>query len=67
MTAFVEQIYVDYGVIHQVFADSRKVDQRRDIMECELSGWSDTRQHQNLYIGFRFEDTEKGHRVTYMR
>ena len=56
MTALVEDIYVNNRVIHQVLSDSRKVNQRGHIVEGELSGWPDTRQHQNLYTNVKLED-----------
>src|SRR6266478_6799719 len=49
VTALVQEVHIDNWVIHQVFPDSRKVDQRRYVVEGELSSWSDARKHQNLY------------------
>ena len=48
VTALLEEVHVNGGVVHQVLSDSRKVYQGSDIMECQLGGWSDTRQHQDL-------------------
>lgn len=48
VAALVEDIHINDGVIHQVLPDPRKVNQRGDIMERELSSWSNTRQHQDL-------------------
>ena len=59
MTALIEEIYVNDRVIHQVLSNPRKVDQRRHIMEGELSSWSDAGQHQNLYTSVRLGDAEQ--------
>jgi hypothetical protein len=55
VTTLVEKIHINNRVIHQVLSDPRKVNQRGYIVEGELSSWSDTRQHQNLYTNVRLE------------
>jgi len=56
--ALVEEVHVNNRVIHQVLPNPRKVNQRRHVIEGELSSWPDTRQHQNLYTIVRLEDAE---------
>ena len=53
VTAFVAEIHINNRVVHQVFSDPRKVDQRDHIVEGELGGWADTGQHQNLHANVR--------------
>jgi len=60
VTTFVKEIYIDDRVVHQVLSNPRKVDQRGDIVEGELSSRPNARQHQDLCTNVRVEGD--GHR-----
>ena len=53
-------------MIHQVFSNPGKVNQRGNLMERELGGWSNPRQHQDLCTNVKAEG-HQSRKITYMR
>ena len=66
MPALVEEVRVNNRMIHQVFSNPGKVNQRGNLMERELGGWSNPRQHQDLYTNVKVEGYQS-RKITYMR